>query len=157
MTLAQEKGASSWLTTLPINEFGFALHKGAFRDALALRYGWLPLHAPTTCACGNSFTMEHILSCPKGRFPSIRHNEIRDITATLLSEVCHDVAIEPHLQALRGEAFPHATANIQDGARLDIVASRFWGGRFERTYYDVQVFNPFAPLNQHSQPESVYR
>ena len=27
MTLAQEKGASSWLTTLPINEFGFALHK----------------------------------------------------------------------------------------------------------------------------------
>ena len=81
-TLAQEKGASSWLTTLPINEFGFALHKGAFQDALALRYGWLPLHAPTTCA------MEHILSCPKGGFPSIRHNEIRDITATLLSEVC---------------------------------------------------------------------
>ena len=39
MTLAQEKGASSWLTTLPINELGFALHKGAFRDALALRYG----------------------------------------------------------------------------------------------------------------------
>ena len=157
MTLAQEKGASSWLTTLPINEFGFALHKGAFRDALALRYGWLPLHVPTTCACGNSFTMEHILSCPKGGFPSIRHNEIRDITATLLSEVCHDVAIEPHLQALSGEAFPHATANIQDGARLDIVASGFWGGRFERTYYDVRVFNPFAPSNQHSQPESVYR
>ena len=82
--------------------------------------------------------------------------EIRDITATLLSEVCHDVAIEPHLQALSGEAFPHATANIQDGARLDIVASGFWGGRFERTYYDVRVFNPFAPSNQHSQPESVY-
>ena len=158
MTLAQEKGTSSWLTTLPINEFGFALHKGAFQDALALRYGWLPLHAPTTCACGNSFTMEHILSCPKGVFPSIRHNEIRDITATLLSEVCHDVAIEPHLQALSGEAFPHATANIQDGARIDIVASGFLGAQtFERTYYDVRVFNPFAPSNQHSQPESVYR
>ena len=97
--------------------------------------------------------MEHILSRPKGGFPSIRHNEIRDITATLLSEVYHDVAIEPHLQALSGEAFPHATANIQDGARLD---SGFWGGRFERTYYDVRVFNPFAPSNQHSQPESVY-
>ena len=48
-------------------------------------------------------------------------------------------------------------ANIQDGARLIIVASGFWGGRFERTYYDVRVFNPFAPSNQHSQPESVYR
>ena len=38
MTLAQEKGASSWLNTLPIKEFSFALHKGAFQDALAL-YG----------------------------------------------------------------------------------------------------------------------
>ena len=37
MSLAQEKGASSWLTALPVEEFGFALHKGAFRDALALR------------------------------------------------------------------------------------------------------------------------
>ena len=35
--LALEKGASSWLTSLPVEEFGFALHKGAFRDALALR------------------------------------------------------------------------------------------------------------------------
>jgi len=35
-----EKGASNWLTVL-IEEFGFTLHKGAFRDALALRYGWV--------------------------------------------------------------------------------------------------------------------
>ena len=42
MTLAQEKGASIWLTSLPLEEYGFSLHKGAFRDALALRYGWLP-------------------------------------------------------------------------------------------------------------------
>ena len=37
---ASEKGASAWLTALPIEEHGFALHKVAFRDALALRYGW---------------------------------------------------------------------------------------------------------------------
>ena len=36
MDLAQEKGASTWLTTLPIQEFGLALHKRAFQDALAL-------------------------------------------------------------------------------------------------------------------------
>ena len=29
MTLAREKEASSWLTALPISEYGFALHKGA--------------------------------------------------------------------------------------------------------------------------------
>ena len=36
--IAKEKGASNWLTTLPITERGFALHKGAFRDAICLRY-----------------------------------------------------------------------------------------------------------------------
>ena len=39
MELASERGASNWLTSLPIEEFGFSLHKGAFVDALALRYG----------------------------------------------------------------------------------------------------------------------
>ena len=32
MDLAQVKGASTWLTSLPIQEFGFALHKCAFQD-----------------------------------------------------------------------------------------------------------------------------
>ena len=35
MELAQERGASSWLSTLPLEEHGFALHKGGFRDASA--------------------------------------------------------------------------------------------------------------------------
>ena len=34
--LASEKGSSTWLTVLPLSEHGFALHKGAFHDALAL-------------------------------------------------------------------------------------------------------------------------
>jgi len=37
--LSHEKGVSSWLSVLPIEEHGFALLKGAFRDALCLRYG----------------------------------------------------------------------------------------------------------------------
>ena len=95
MVLTQEKGASSWLTTLPISEHGFALHKGAFRDALALRYGWDPPNTPSHCICGKSFTVEHALSCPFEGFPTLRHNEIRNLTANLLSEVCHNVTIEP--------------------------------------------------------------
>ena len=41
MELAQEKGGSSWLTALPLKEqeHGFTLHKGAFQDAIALKYG----------------------------------------------------------------------------------------------------------------------
>ena len=36
MVLAQEKGASNLLTSLPLEESGFSLYKAAFRDALAL-------------------------------------------------------------------------------------------------------------------------
>jgi len=39
VSLPSEKEASSWLSVLPIEEHGFALHKGAFRVALCLRYG----------------------------------------------------------------------------------------------------------------------
>ena len=49
MDLSMEKGASNWLTVLPVDEFGFTLHKGAFRDALALRYGWSLHQIPHTC------------------------------------------------------------------------------------------------------------
>ena len=71
MQLSQEKRASSWLTTLPIEEYGFSLHKGAFRDALALRYGWSPPHIPSNCVCGSSFSVEHAVSCPTGGLPTI--------------------------------------------------------------------------------------
>ncbi len=100
MDLASEKGASSWLTALPLSEHGFTLHKGAFQDALALRYGWNPTNTPTNCDCGKAFSTEHALSCAKGGFPTIRHNEIRDLTADLLTEVCNDVRIEPDLQPI---------------------------------------------------------
>ena len=34
---AMEKGASSWLTALPLAKFGFSLHKGAFGDCFKIR------------------------------------------------------------------------------------------------------------------------
>ena len=37
--LATEEGASSWITAIPLDWYGFTLHKGAYRDALCLRYG----------------------------------------------------------------------------------------------------------------------
>ena len=129
LDLAVEKGASTWLTALPLDEYGFALHKSGFQDALALRYGWLPLRTPTLCACGTSFSVEHALSCPKGGLPSIRHNEIRDLTATLLIEVCSQVVTEPELQPVSQEEFSLSSANVQDGARLGIAMNGFWGER----------------------------
>ena len=144
ISLLSEKGASSWLSALPVEEHGFALHKGAFRDALFLRYGWLPSGLPIHCACGQGFSIDHALNCPTGGYPTLRHNELRDFTAGVLSEVCTDVCTEPPLQPLSGETLTYATANVEDGARLDISAAGFWGSQHQKAFFDVKVFNPNA-------------
>jgi len=90
------------------------------------------------CVCGKSFSVEHAFTFPYGGFPSIRHNEIRDLTA---SEVCSDVGVEPALQPVEGEPLQFAT---EDGVRLDVVARDFWGRNRQHAFFDVWVFNPFA-------------
>ena len=156
LSLAGEKGASTWLTALPIENMGFTLHTRAFRDAVFLRYGWTPPFLPTNCICGNAFSVEHALSCNRGAFPIRRHNEIRDLTAELLSHVCYDTCLEPGLQKLNDERFQLRTANTDDNARLDISANGFWE-RSERAFFDVRVFNPFTPSNLKHPLESCYR
>ena len=86
-----------------------------------------------------------------------RHNEIRDFTANVLTEVCHDICVEPTLQELNGESLPHATANSDDGARLDICAHSFWGDWFRRAFFDVSFFYPNAPSYRNLQLSAVYR
>ena len=44
-----------------------------------------------------------------------------------MSEVCHDVCVEPTLQPLTGEQLSYATAYREDSARLDVRAGGFWG------------------------------
>ena len=120
-----ERGASSWLTTIPVAEHGFTLHKQDFRDALCLRYGWRSSQLPSHCLCGEVFSVSHALSCSKGAFPSILHNRIRDLFARFLTEACSNVSIESPLQPLSGESFSHRSANVEDGARLDVKAQNF--------------------------------
>ena len=84
------------------------------------------------------------LSCSCGGFPSIRHSDIRDLTAKLLTEVCHNVATEPPLQPITGERLSHRTSNSEDRAHLDVCAQGF-GDRHQRAFFDVRVFNHFAP------------
>ena len=82
---------------------------------------------------------------------------MRDITANLLAEVCHNVAVEPDLQTLSGEQFQHRTTNTEDGARLDVRAQGFWRDKHQGAFFDIRVFNPYAPSNCKSTMESVYR
>ena len=57
-----------------------------------------------------------------GGFINIRHNNVRDLTARILTEVCKDVEIEPPLLPLTGEVMKHRSAKIGDESRLDIRA-----------------------------------
>ena len=78
---------------------------------------FVTLSMPLQCTCGKKFTVEHALSCSHGGYPSIR-----DITAELLSEICHNVGTEPSLQPITDEHLIHRTANRDDGARLDVAS-----------------------------------
>ena len=152
----REKGASSWVTTLSIDEQGFLLHKGAFRDALCLRYGWKLQNLPLHCACGDSLSVDHAMSCHKGGFPTLRHNEIRDLTANLLKEVCPNTCIEPGLQSLKGEAFRLRTTNTEEDARVDIRADSFWTTA-QGAFFDIRVFHPSAPSYRKKELPALYR
>ena len=151
------KGASSWLTVLPLDDHAFSIHKGDFHDAVCLHYGWSLPHIPTECICGASFTVDHALTCPHGGYPILRHNEIRDITAQLMSEVCPNVATELILQPIINERFFHHSANTETGARLDVRAQEFWGIHHQQAYFDVHVFNPLATLNCQSAISTCFR
>ena len=99
----------------------------------------------------------HALSCPCGGLHSIRHNNIRDFTAKLLTEVCPNVEIEPALQPLTGERLTSRTAISGDEACLDVHAQGFWGDRGQCAFFDVRVFNPLAPSNSRSSLNTTYR
>ena len=116
--LLSTKGASSWLTALPLKERGFWMSKRDFRDTLALQYGWQLEGVAVSCVCGKAFLADHAMVCSFGGYPTIDiwHNELRDVIGKLLSEVCHNVAVEPVLQKLTGEVFTSKTANSSQEA-----------------------------------------
>ena len=139
-----EKGASNWLTTLPLKDHGFYLNKQVFWDSISMRYGLPISRLPAKCACDHVFNVEHALSCKTGGFVNIRHNDLRDFTAEALNEVCNDVSVEPLLAPCTGETFTYKSAITEDFARLDVSARGFWI-KGNRAFCDVRVFNPLAP------------
>ena len=134
-----EKGVSNWLTVLPISDFGFELSKQHFCDAIRLRYVWSIAKFLTTCPGGSRFSIQHCISCKKGLSCLIRHNDLRDLTATMLSEVCKAIETEPKLTPFTGEELDSRTINT----RLDIRARGVWK-RGQQPFLDLKVFDTDA-------------
>ena len=141
--LACAKGASIWLTLLPISNEGYDINKELFWDLIRIRYGCQLKRIPTTCECGSLFDLQHALSCKKGGFVSLRHNELRNIIALMLKTICKDVVIEPPLLPLTGEDLHEVSAITGDEARLDVRARGFWQTG-QSAFFDIRVFNPLA-------------
>ena len=154
VNLSAEKGASLWLTSMPLPDKGFRLSKQQFTDALCMRYNLKPTDTPRTCTCGESFSIDHILSCKMGGFVHYRHNTVRDTIADMLEEVCKDVVKEPPLLPLSGEILPPGS-NTTDGARADISGLNFWSPLC-RAFYDIRVFSPLAPSNWNKDIEKMH-
>ena len=81
------------------------------------------------------------MSCKKGDFVTIKHNDLRDYTGKILSEVCYDTKTEPKLVPLSGEDLSNRTANRSNKARLDFRPLGFWK-RGQQAFFDLKVFNP---------------
>ena len=151
----KEKGASSWLSVIPLKEMNFTLNKREFRDAIKLRYGLELNDIPTVCVCGDLFDADHALICMRGGYIIQRHNEIRDLEAEILQAVCTDVEVEPVLQEVTGEVLPRG-ANKAPDARLDIRARGFWA-REQSAFFDVRVCHPNADSYKNLTPEQIYK
>ena len=135
---ARDKGASSWLNALPLQDQGLALNKQEFRDSLRLRYNLALPDLPSHCTCGSVFSVNHALSCKKGGFVAQRHDGVRDLLTTLLNRVCNNVQAEPHLIPLDNEHLNLKSSITSPEARLDIKAGGFWS-RGVTAFFDVRV------------------
>lgn len=154
LILLNEKGTSSWLTSLPLEEHNFILNKQEFQDGIALRYGLYITDIPKQCICGKENSADHSLICKKGGFVSMRHNSIRDTTAELLGNICKDVVTEPHLMPLSGEHLNPGT-NVSDDARLDISARGVWSA-LDKAFFDVRIIHPNAASNADKPIATMY-
>ena len=141
--ISKSSGASSWLSNLPLKDENFNLTKREFFDATYLRYGWDLKNMPVKCVCSEQNTISHALNCKLGGFITIRHNELRDVTANALKTACKDVAVKPDLELLTGETLPLSTRRTNE-ARADISMRGFWQ-RQQKTFLDVRVFNHLDP------------
>ena len=153
LELAQEKGAGTWLTALPIQSLGYTLNKQEFKDSICLRYGWSIPNTPSYCECKEPNDVDHTLSCKKGGYVAMRHNRVRDLEAELMKEVCHDVRIGPEILPIESDR--PRRGNTAEKARLDVSGIGVWGS-YEKTFLDIRIMHPNAPSYVNKPVEQVY-
>ena len=158
-------GASGWLTAIPYCG-SLSLSNEEFSTLLLLRLG-LPIPicgTSTICSCGQQFDIlgHHALSCCKGGWLQIRHNNLRDVWLDILKQAgfstqkeiaglfsCADEELEeveatdivvdtnPQAVAAADSTINTVKKEKRPGRRADIVVHRFVDG--PTALFDVTV------------------
>ena len=89
-------------------------------------------------------------------FVSLRHNQVRNLTASLFNEVCHNVCLEPQLLQLTGKNLNEKMLIRSDEARADIAGRGFWVTG-QMAFLNVRVFNPIAKRYVHMDTSKAYQ
>ena len=122
---------------------GFELPKQNFWDSISLRYGWGISKLLTMCPCGSKFDIRHSMSY----FVTIRHNDLRDLTAKIILEVCNDTEIEQKPVSLV-EDLSNRTANRSNETKLYVWARCFWKRRQQGIVWFKGVQFQLLPISQ---------
>ena len=85
------------------------------------------------------------MTCKKGGFVTMRHDNIRNFEANLLRRVCNDVEVEPRLQPVEN-----------DEARLNIRARGFWRPG-QSAFFDVRVTNTNSKSQELIPMQTIYK
>ena len=104
--------------------------------------------------CGDRFTVSRALLC-KGDFVAQRHDGIQNLLTSLLSKVCKDVDVKPHLLPIDSEVFNLRSTVTSPEPRLDIKAGSFWS-RGETAFFDVCRTHVNSTCNQGKSKESIF-
>ena len=122
---ARDKGASSRLNAIPLEEQGFALNKREFRESVRMHCNMPLSDLPSQCACGDRLSIGHALSYKKGGFVVQRHDSIRDLLTSLLSRVYKNEEVEPRRQPPNNERLKPRSAITSPEARQDMHAGQW--------------------------------
>ena len=83
------------------------------------------------------------MNCKKDGFTSTRHNDLRDLTANMMSKVCKDTETEPKQTPFSWTKLQGRMLNISSEVSVDIRARGLWV-QGQQAFFELLVFNSNA-------------
>ena len=142
---------------IPIDSHGFALHKSGFRDTLSLRYDWAfkkICHLIAVAAISSALSM--LCHVQQEAFPPF--NAMR--SGILQLPYCQRCAMGSQWSHTYSLSLKRACPVVLPTPRImqDLMSlCMAFGGRFERAFVDVRVFNRRARSNRQTSLQATYQ